>query len=168
MRSIIQNNKQLPIELNINNLLPLGLRQNKLLIFNSRVNELQTLEYIALLTPWIGGESVYSARILLGIDPDNHGIAYRLPRDSAINSDGKGFKIFPNPTKDYCNIKFESKPKGNISICITDLTGKQINCSNQKSKEILHLDISQLKAGIYFVKIQNEYGFNEIEKLIIY
>jgi hypothetical protein len=143
MRSITRYNKQLPIEL-------------------------QALENIALLTPWVGGQAVYSARILLGIDPDNHGIAYRLQKDSIINYEKNSFIIFPNPTKTYCDIKFDNNPNGNIAICITDLSGKQIMKVEKEASKEVRLNISQLKSGVYFVKITDKYGFNEINKIIIY
>lgn len=55
-------------------------------------------------------------------------------------------QIFPNPVSSILNINFD----GNVLIEVYDLNGRKILVSSEK-----HINIQNLKAGIYIVKILN-------------
>jgi hypothetical protein len=130
-------------------------------------SELQTLEYIALLTPWVGGEAVYSARILLGIDPDRHGIAYRLQKDKDNNEQNK-ITIYPNPTQDAIKIEFVNMPITQISISVFDIIGKKVFEENMIATKKANLNLNSLESGTYLIRISDVNGLIETKLLIIY
>jgi hypothetical protein len=130
-------------------------------------NELQTLESIALLTPWIGGEAVYTARILLGIDPDRHGIAYRLQNgDSIINTDS-GIKIYPNPTTGNITIEFDNEPNDYIVVQVNDLSGKEIFADKLNPAVQVNVELGDISIGAYVLKVSDANGLIETRLLII-
>jgi hypothetical protein len=64
------------------------------------------------------------------------------------NYSGTGLKIFPNPVYDLINIETDEE----VNIFFTDMIGKQVMILKDfKAKTI---DISELPAGIYIIKIQ--------------
>ena len=73
-------------------------------------------------------------------------------------------KLYPNPTSGI--VIFETKAFSNetVKIDITDLSGKAI--SNYRLVDYNKIDLSDLKAGIYFVKISNS-SVSEVSKIIV-
>ena len=63
------------------------------------------------------------------------------------NINKNNYKIYPNPAKD--NITIETKAP-NTLIKINDINGKTVY-STKSNKEIINIDIQNLKDGIYFV-----------------
>lgn len=131
------------------------------------LNELQTLEYIALLTPWVGGEAVYTERILLCIDPDNHGIAYRLQKEDSTFITSSKVSIYPNPTTGHVTIEFEQIPESFIMVQVDDLTGKELINKRLGSSVRIYFDLNQLKSGTYLLKVSDVNGLIETKLLII-
>lgn len=132
------------------------------------VNELQTLENIALLTPWVGGEAVYTARILLGIDPDNHGIAYRLQKDSTASTKIDKVLLYPNPTNSNITIQFTNKIEGNIDIKVIDILGKIFVEENYQAKNTISVNLGNLKSGVYNILIYSNNNLYETKSFIKY
>lgn len=67
-----------------------------------------------------------------------------------LNSNKLAFSIFPNPVHKLLNIKSNSTIKSGI---IYNLLGKKVVTINSNST-----DVSKLKAGIYILKIEDEFG----------
>ncbi|HNW71024.1 MAG TPA: T9SS type A sorting domain-containing protein [Bacteroidales bacterium] len=74
------------------------------------------------------------------------------------------FSIFPTICKDKINIKLSGNSPSENEVKIYDCLGRQVFESSIKVNE-LQIDISALKAGIYFVKISNG-NFQETAKII--
>lgn len=73
----------------------------------------------------------------------------------------ESIQIFPNPTKDFVNIK----AAGNInSIQLFDVQGRIIKTSVIQNSET-RFDLSQFQSGIYYLKVISDKG-NGIQKLI--
>jgi endoglucanase len=72
---------------------------------------------------------------------------------------GESFQVSPNPANNFISVPalFEEKCK----IVIFDVSGTPVFNSELNSKEV-HLDISKLKVGIYFIKI---FGSQKIETI---
>jgi hypothetical protein len=78
--------------------------------------------------------------------------------------DVNSINVFPNPAKDVANISLPANMKA--AITITDALGKQVMTKTNFAGGTLN--ISNLKNGVYFVRIQNELlGVSETRKLII-
>jgi hypothetical protein len=77
---------------------------------------------------------------------------------SEHNSDyiDKAFLIYPNPVSDQARISLEVKKASDISVMITDLTGRVISREkaqlSQGSQQII-LPVGNLPAGVYQVVI---------------
>lgn len=93
---------------------------------------------------------------------------YRQPSTEGqpMNGNKNAWQIFPNPVGDMLNLVYRGNDiiKGVINIIILDASGKAIirfrAASNNKQ---LHIDVSKLHAGIYFIKLNvlNEIQMND-------
>ncbi|MCD4795524.1 MAG: T9SS type A sorting domain-containing protein [Bacteroidales bacterium] len=64
-------------------------------------------------------------------------------------------QIYPNPTKDICNIKFDLLNSGYVSVELFEITGKKIFFENKQLKAgIQYFSIRGLNNGIYFINIK--------------
>jgi hypothetical protein len=65
--------------------------------------------------------------------------------------------LYPNPASSFVDIAFQTRSGEEISILIYDMTGKQIMNKQlgmlPTGKQKLHLDISNLNAGMYFYEL---------------
>ena len=74
------------------------------------------------------------------------------------NPVSRSLKMFPNPTSEVVNIKFDAAQSGNASIRITDMRGRVMmerhdNHINGRYNEAI--DVSNLADGVYMVEIQS-------------
>jgi hypothetical protein len=112
------------------------------------------------------GEGVYSARAMLGIDPEDYNLPYRLarPTDSIQTLSDNGVKVFPNPVEDILYIEFEVNFE-NMQLIIYNMVGQVVSnaeLTNQKNQ----IDINKLKSGMYFYRIIGNNKKAESGKLI--
>jgi len=78
-------------------------------------------------------------------------------------------KLSPNPAHDKLNINCNNIMKGKTKFSIYDLEGKNLYNEEINITTISYIkviNVNQFKAGIYFLKIENEYG-NFNKKFII-
>ena len=75
----------------------------------------------------------------------------------------KLFSVFPNPSNNYINIKIPELVKENY-LTILGENGQILN-KYTIVNPFTHLDISNLKSGIYFLKMINNEGF-EVRKIV--
>lgn len=65
-------------------------------------------------------------------------------------------KAYPNPVYDYLNVKFSLEKSEEFSIEVTDITGKKVLTREPQminTDEIVDLDFTQFKPGIYFLRV---------------
>ena len=72
--------------------------------------------------------------------------------------------IFPNPTKNSFYIKTDLLD--NFSVSIFNLQG-QILQEQKNINNNFEFDVSTYDKGIYFVRVFNDEGFSEIQKLMV-
>jgi hypothetical protein len=102
--------------------------------------------------------------------------AYTLHLDdnNIVNTDNPkidfGFEIFPQPASNYTNIQVNSDFRGELSLKLFDITGRELKNIYQGQLinyiENFHLDTSWLPNGIYIVTISSE-NFIQSKKLVI-
>lgn len=113
------------------------------------------LNQLAYLTPYSGGDAVYTARVLLNIDPDDVGLDFvkpKAPQPKASNEITA--KVFPNPTKDKLTIQFTDVIEADALICIYNNMGSLVyNDYISKGNSEKILDVSKLKSGLYFYNV---------------
>jgi hypothetical protein len=79
------------------------------------------------------------------------------------------FSIYPNPSKGNFIVVFNEKISGKISIEIESVVGKLLlkkEYDSVKSDEPIHLEIPDVTAGLYLLKIQSE-QHNYIRKILV-
>jgi hypothetical protein len=121
---------------------------------------------IAYQYPLIGGEAVYRARAILGIDIDDTQLAFRLVHTtSKLNPDD--FLIIPNPTTGVFSLRYTLKDNEVGKVKIYDNLGKIILVSAiEPSNNYLNFDLSGIQAGVYYLKVTLLSGL-EINKKIV-
>lgn len=115
----------------------------------------------------IYGDAVYSARVLLRIDPSDGGVSLRAmkPAEVASTSDDNKISIYPNPTTGMVNVVVDSMDSYDLKV--VDLSSK-LFCSKSISTQQYTLDLSALENGMYFIVVSNNNsGYLRKEKLII-
>ena len=67
-----------------------------------------------------------------------------------------GFKIYPNPVKDFVNIEFDNDIQGG-DIRIFDLSGKLVYHKSLHSlrSTVISFDLNNLKSGTYILEISS-------------
>jgi hypothetical protein len=91
---------------------------------------------------------------IIGID------SFSVDRPTAANQDffSSNFSLSPNPVKDI----FTVNAKNNIAIQnikVVDINGRIVNeLNNINSSDAMQVNIGELNAGVYFVKVQTELG----------
>lgn len=72
--------------------------------------------------------------------------------------------IYPNPSQDNINIKF-NRTYDNIQLILIDMSGKTLLNSNYLSTNFINVDMSDFSSGVYFITIDIG-GINKTVELI--
>ncbi len=73
--------------------------------------------------------------------------------------------VYPNPATDVLNIDINNANFKNSEIVIYNISGTEVLRSNMASNSA-QLNIETLSAGVYFVKVSNQNGFNKTVKFV--
>jgi len=71
------------------------------------------------------------------------------------NSFGSDIKFYPNPTQNKVSIELD-KAYSDLLITVTNLQGQELLTSSFNNKQIVDVEMDQLKAGVYFIKIDSD------------
>ncbi|MDN4164231.1 T9SS type A sorting domain-containing protein [Cytophagales bacterium LB-30] len=67
--------------------------------------------------------------------------------------------MYPNPTDKEVSLFFAASLSGNVEVVLVDMAGKQVMTERKEvSNQKLQLDVSQLDAGLYIVKVISPSG----------
>ncbi len=128
-----------------------------------------TLLAIAMQTPYEGGDAVYAARVILGIDPLQYNLAYTKPpvHKPLSTTEKEELKVYPNPANDKLNIELSNALEGLATIEIYDLNSRLCYSTNiNMAQKLQSINISGIKKGIYNLKIKTT-NKTENQKLVI-
>ena len=64
--------------------------------------------------------------------------------------------IFPNPSAEYFQIKFENPDQLSFELAVYDICGKRVFTQPAISNDIISLDCSSYKPGMYVYKLTDE------------
>jgi hypothetical protein len=133
--------------------------------FELTQEEVNTLAEIALQLPYSGGRGVYTARIMLGIEPFENELAYRT---SSPNTGKKAIVAYPNPAGQVVTFRFDEIPdKETAVIEIHSISGQVMGSIWVQPKETEHItDLSSFRNGIYVVRIKYASGDQASIKLV--
>jgi hypothetical protein len=112
---------------------------------------------IAYQLPSTGGNAVFSARVMLGIDPIIGNISYaKSIHDNESNkiSSTTSINVYPNPANNTLHIELDAISEESATIDIYDLNGRlcyhtSINCK----QKLQTINISSITKGIYNLQI---------------
>jgi hypothetical protein len=74
----------------------------------------------------------------------------------------KQISVYPNPAHDEVNVTAANKITG---ITITNLLGQQMRAMQYGSTAV-RVDMRELPAGVYFMKVTDEEGMQTVERII--
>lgn len=78
--------------------------------------------------------------------------------------------LYPNPTSDYTILDINSDISTEVTISVLDVSGKKVTEDNTKAiatgKQQIKLNLQNLPAGVYYVKVATDRG-NITKKLLI-
>jgi hypothetical protein len=103
-------------------------------------------------------------------------VAFTTPPSFAINGAlsyniqvANGFSVYPNPAIDHIQVAFNSLKQSNYNISIYDIQGKilvsKTGIANAGINNFV-IDIHSMHSGVYILKLQYDFGKEEIRKLV--
>ncbi|MBL0341837.1 MAG: T9SS type A sorting domain-containing protein [Bacteroidetes bacterium] len=84
----------------------------------------------------------------------------------ASNQSSNGISVFPNPAKNVLTISYPLLTHEDLTITITDITGKIIYKTIATATQKIEVNTSDFAEGVYLVQIQTE-KFIETKKVIV-
>ncbi len=124
------------------------------------------LHAIATLTPYEGGYAVYTARVMLGLDPQENEVAYRKPPPVTGKRQDVA-KVYPNPTRELITVEFLEETE--LENCFIEFYS--VHGQKQLIKEIHYLNqnisVGELPIGIHFYRIINNSSIIQTGKLVV-
>jgi len=97
-----------------------------------------------------------------GLDVDNLIVKSGTLSTSEIEKQRNTFKVYPNPTSDFVQIKSEKRIS---EVSIFDFTGKQVSLSKEDNSEV-KIPVHHLASGIYIIQIKDNEGITNSQKFI--
>ncbi len=68
----------------------------------------------------------------------------------------KVMKIYPNPANNIINIDLSENISKNISLKITDITGKQVFIKEYEKQSKININTDNFNSGLYFINIEDD------------
>ncbi len=104
---------------------------------------------------------------LIITNPDGDWLLYRRAYLSTPTFEKSSFIVYPNPSKNILNIKNSNIAISDAYIRIYDILGNLVKFENNiATKSNFTINVSHLKSGLYFLKIENKESFKQILKFI--
>jgi hypothetical protein len=129
-----------------------------------------SLMNISMQLPFFGGEAVYSARVILGLDPANLNLDYVKGPYSQSFSDNEteSVRFYPNPTSDIINLLFYIEIDVNTVFELFDMNSKLLlSCIIPAKSSTYTIDLKNFKSGIYYCRIANNTNVLFKNKIVI-
>ena len=121
---------------------------------------------IAYQSPLIGGEAVFRARTLLGIDMEESQAAERIKSPNSNLS--SRFNIAPNPNRGEFNLTYYLQEGESAEVTITDAEGRFIGYKLLNSViSSAQFNLTDKQNGIYFLNVKNNTGESVKHKVVL-
>jgi hypothetical protein len=136
--------------------------------------QIEVLDSIALLCPYVGGDAVYTARALYAMydntvffDDDSLcqpidspelrslQVANNLPDTNKV-APVEFVKLYPNPTKETLNLIYQAQTQGQVEFVLTDQLGQTVFMKPLGSGQTFaQFSVENLSSGIYYWKLKD-------------
>ena len=118
--------------------------------------QVRTLTEIAYLDPNANGDAVYTARVMLNIDPDNEDYDNKaLQQYPKPEVKPNGVHVYPNPAKESVTIAFDCPIAGEGIVEFWGIMGNKLLSSTIPQASVKQtINVSSLVSGIYFYVIK--------------
>jgi hypothetical protein len=125
-------------------------------IYDLSTEQYQTLYDIATnYTPWEGGEGVYIARYMLGVDIDYSNPNVQFSKGAGGIAEAELLSVFPNPASNSITLSFANAIEGGFVVDVYNHTGSKVLTETVNQTEAQHqLNTAMLKNGIYFISVR--------------
>lgn len=113
-------------------------------------------------------QNTYSFSANQGLDSTRFVLRFAPDATYSFENEQNTLFVYPNPAQEKVNLYWLSEVKGEVSLQITDILGREVSKQtiNKQYESIdTELTISSLDKGIYFVTLQ--YGENRIVKKLV-
>jgi hypothetical protein len=124
-------------------------------IFSFSSSDSATLFNIAMQKPLMAGDAVYSARIMLGIEPgaSENKTTNKISEQLNVKTKIYSAKIYPNPTGEEATLDYAVSENESGSLEIYSVLGEEITSFKLKPQERLTFITSGIQSGVYFYKV---------------
>lgn len=129
-----------------------------------------TLYNIANQLPFFGGDAVYSARVILGLEPANLSLDYTKGPPTQLTSSFESDNVFlyPNPSLGSIYLEFDSEIQRYTTFEIYDINSRLIYSTVVPIKTLkFNINLNSVKSGIYYCRVINDIRVLLSRKLII-
>ncbi|NNC84637.1 MAG: T9SS type A sorting domain-containing protein [Bacteroidia bacterium] len=125
------------------------------------------LENIAYSHPFYGGEGVYIARAMLGIDVEDAFPAARLANPN-LQMEAEALKtvIYPNPANNLAYLHVEKSEEEKLTVEVNNVYGKHVY-STTNYNSLIELNTSAFVSGIYLVNVYIDDELKTTKKLTV-
>lgn len=115
------------------------------------------------------GDAVYSARVMLGIDPIINSMDYvTAPEHNATVDENSSIRVYPNPANEVLYIETDKETEGMLTVEIFNTTAMLIYSKNINAGDKYQaIDISNIRKGIYYIRIRSKDAQLYNQKLVI-
>ena len=115
----------------------------------------------------MGGDAVYSARVLLDMDVMDYDMEYRTDGSNELQMANRNpfVKVYPNPVKNDMVIDLLSDFEELITLSIYDLKGTLVH-QELVSETTSFINLNKLNSGTYIYKIYTDTAILHQDKLV--
>jgi hypothetical protein len=105
--------------------------------------------------PWEGGEGVYIARYMLGIDIDYSNPNVQFSKGNGGIAEAEMLSVFPNPASNNIILSFANAIEGGFVVDVYNHTGAKVLTETVNQTQAQYqLNTAKLKNGIYFISVR--------------
>ena len=122
---------------------------------------------IAYQLPILGGEAVYRARTLLGIDLDESLLSSKFATNY-VDMSFESYLLYPNPNNGSFTINYALQKDEISQVAVMDAMGKKVRIEQLSNESnIKRINLTNQQNGIYFVTLSSNLGSTKNWKVII-
>ena len=129
-------------------------------IYGLTDDQVRILTEIAYSDPFTSGDAVYTARVMLNVNPDDENYENKAmqqyPKKEVIPN---SVHVYPNPAKEMVTITFDQPISSEGTVEIWSIMGNKLfSTTIPKSYIEQKVNVSNLTSGIYFyiIKVSDE------------